>query len=118
MKHGIVLGLVAACCLGGLAGRPTPAWAAPSACLDSYRIDHTEVPDDGQILFYMRDRSVYQSRIQGGCPGLSIDTRGFTYEPIPGNDEICGNLLTVRLNTTHAVCLVGAITQIKSRPHR
>jgi hypothetical protein len=31
--------------------------------------------------------------------GLALDPRGFTYEPIPGNNEICENLLTIRLNT-------------------
>jgi hypothetical protein len=94
-----------------------PGHARAGVCIDSYRIDHTAVPDDGQILFYMRDRSVYQAKMLGSCTGLSNDTRGFTYEPIPGNDEICGNLLTIRLNTSHAVCMVGDIALIKQRQH-
>jgi hypothetical protein len=94
-----------------------PAAAQASVCIDSYRIDHTEVPDDKQILFYMRDHSVYQARMQCECVGLSNDTRGFTYEPIPGSEEICGNLLTIRLNTTHAVCMVGAMKLIKPSGH-
>jgi len=118
MQYVRVFGLLAGCSVAGVAGLPTPSWASPGVCIDSYRIDHTEVPDDSQILFYMRDRSVYQARMQGSCPGLSLDSRGFTYEPIPGNDEICGNLLTIRLNTSHAVCVVGAITQIKAKPHK
>ncbi len=99
--------------VSGLAAAPLRAAPAASVCIASYRIDHTEIPDDGQILFHMRDRSVYQAKIQNGCIGLRDDTRGFTYEPIPGSDEICSNLMTIQLNTTHAVCMVGAITRIK-----
>ena len=96
-----------------LASLPLRARAEPSTCIQTNRIDHTEVPDDTQILFYMNDHSVYRAKMRSDCVGLSVDTRGFTYEPIPGNNEICSNLLTIRLNTSHAVCLVGEITLIK-----
>jgi hypothetical protein len=62
----------------------------------------------------MIDGSVYRARIQGNCSGLHIDMRGFTYEPIPGSNEICSNLQTIRLNTYQSVCLVGDISLIKS----
>ena len=94
-----------------------PGIARANVCIDSYRIDHTKIPDDSQILFYMRDHAVYQARMQGKCVGLRNDTRGFTYEPIPGSDEICADLLTISLNTTHEVCLVGDITLIKPSRH-
>ena len=116
MRHIVAFGVLFGCASDMLAACTVPAPPAPAGqnlCIDSYRIDHTEVPDDSQILFYMRDRSIYRAKMQGPCSGLSFDTRGFTYEPIPGNDEICSNVLTIRLNTTHAVCMVGAITQIK-----
>ena len=95
---------------------PEAGWAAP-VCLQSFRIDHTEIPDDGAILFHMIDRSVYRAVMQGGCPGLRMDTRGFTYEPTPGSNEICANLFTIRLNTTGSVCLVGAIEMITPPRH-
>jgi len=86
----------------------------PSVCIESNRIDRTEVPDDTRIVFHMLDGSVYQAGIQGNCSGLHIDTRGFTYEPIPGSNEICSNLQTIRLNTHQSVCLIGEISLIKS----
>jgi hypothetical protein len=90
-----------------------PAHAAPPVCLDSYRIDHTDVPDDSTILFTMRDHSVYRAHLVNRCVGLRLDPRGFTYEPIPGNNQICENLLTIRLNSYGGVCLVGKIEKVK-----
>jgi hypothetical protein len=95
-----------------LLAAPPGARAAASVCIQSYRIDHTEVPDDSQILFHMRDHSVYQAKIERGCVGLHLDPRGFTYAPNPGTDEICSNLLTIRLNSSGIVCLVGELTRI------
>jgi hypothetical protein len=96
-----------------LAAVPVSASATAPVCLSSYRIDHTDVPDDSQILFTMRDHSVYQAKMIDKCVGLRLDSRGFTYAPIPGSEEICANLFTIRLNTTGAVCMVGDITRIK-----
>ncbi len=90
----------------------TIAHAAPSICLQSTRIDHTEIPDDSTILFHMLNHSTYRAHLTNGCPGLRNDTRGFTYEAVPGSDEICANLFTIRLNTSHEVCLVGAIEKV------
>lgn len=89
--------------------------AAPPLCLDSYRIDHTSVPDDSTILFYMRDHSVYRAHLINRCVGLALDPRGFTYEPIPGNNQICENLLTIHLNTYGGVCLVGKIEKVAAQ---
>jgi hypothetical protein len=90
------------------------AQAAP-VCLQSYRIDHTDVPDDSTILFTMLDHSVYRAHIVNHCIGLRNDPRGFTYEPIPGSNEICENLLTIRLNSYGSFCMVGKIEKIKDR---
>jgi hypothetical protein len=97
-----------------LSGCAATMHGPPPVCIESYRIDHTEVPDDSQILFHMNDGSVYRAAIQGNCSGLHIDTRGFTYQPIPGNNEICSNLQTIRLNTYQSVCLIGDISLIKA----
>ena len=107
MKH-VMAGLML------LSAWPAAATAASTTCITSYQIDHTERPDDTQILFYMRDRSIYRATAQGRCLGLRNDPQGFTYEPDPGTDEICGNLFTIRLNTTGAPCLMGEITKIKA----
>jgi hypothetical protein len=96
---------------------PGAASAAASVCLQSYRIDHTEIPDDHTILFYMHNHKVFKNTLVGDCVGLKVNTRGFTYEPTdPGSDEICSNLVTIRLNDTHQVCLLGAFTPVEPTP--
>jgi len=92
---------------------PAGAQANPPVCIATYRINHTDVPDDTAILITMNDRSVYRAKVQGGCVGLSSDTRGYTWEPNPGTNEICANLFTIRLNTSHAICMMGDIEMIK-----
>ncbi len=110
--------------MGAIAGAISLAAALPasaaggdspkSVCLPSYQIDHTETPDDQTILFHMRNHKVWKAALINRCVGLKINTRGFTYSPTdPGSDEICSNLLTIRLNDTGQTCLVGAITPVE-----
>jgi hypothetical protein len=90
-----------------------PAAADMPVCFPSYQIDHTSIPDDNTILFHMRGHKVYKADVINRCVGLSINSRGFTYTPtIPGSNEICENLLTIRLNDTGQTCLIGKITPI------
>jgi hypothetical protein len=93
-----------------------PAVAAgKSVCFPTYQIDHTSIPDDNTILFHMRGHKVYKADVINRCVGLSINSRGFTYSPtIPGSNEICANLLTIRLNDTGQTCLIGDITLMET----
>ena len=84
-----------------------------SVCLQTNLIDHTEVPNDQTIMIYMRGHKLYKANIINRCVGLSVNTRGYTYEPtIPGSNEICSNMWTIRLNDTGETCLVGDITPV------
>jgi hypothetical protein len=84
-----------------------------SICLRTNDIDHTTTPDDNTIMFFMHGHKVYKADLINRCVGLDTNTRGFTYSPtIPGSNEICSNLLTIRLNDTGQTCLVGAITPV------
>ncbi len=106
------LGL-AGCTPGGTSG---PRTQAAPVCLASYLIDHTDIPDDSTILFTMRDHSVWKNRLDYPCIGLRNDTRGFTYEPTnPATDEICSNLVTIRLNTYGNVCPLGLFVRVNAR---
>ncbi len=97
-----------------LTALPAAADSAPKAfCFPSYQIDHTSIPDDSTILFHMRNHKIYKAAMINKCVGLRLSTRGFTYSPTdPGSDEICANLLTIRVNDTGETCLVGAITPV------
>ena len=88
------------------------AQAAP-ICLASYQIERTDVTDDSDILFTMQNRTVYRNHLLYPCPGLKADTRGFTYEPTdPATDEICSNLVTIRLNTFQSVCQLATFVKL------
>lgn len=93
-----------------------PAVAANNTCIEGYNIENTERPNDSTILFHMTDGSTYVAHTVDKCPGLAVDPEGFTYEPTdPGTDEICSNLMTIHLNTTHMVCLLGEIDKVPSK---
>jgi hypothetical protein len=93
-----------------------PAVAADKpVCFPTYQIDHTSIPDDNTILFHMRGHKVFKAALVNRCVGLKENTRGFSYSPtIPGSNEICANLLTIRLNDTGQVCLIGDITPMET----
>ena len=95
-----------------------PAMAdGKSVCFPSYLIDHTSIPNDQTILFHMRGHKIYKADVINKCVGLSINTRGFTYSPtIPGSNEICSNLLTIRVNDTGETCLIGDIALVEPTP--
>ncbi len=96
----------------------SPASAmAKSVCIQSYRIDHTETPDDYTILFYMHNHKVWKNTLINQCVGLRVNTRGFTYQPTtPGSLELCSNLVTIRLNDTGQTCLMGEFTPVEPPP--
>lgn len=92
-----------------------PAAASPkgSVCLEANRIDTIETPNDSTILFHMIDGSIVKNTLTNRCVGLRNNARGFTYAPTPGSNTLCGNLDTIHLNDTGAVCLLGPFTQVK-----
>ncbi len=100
-----------------LSAGPAMAEGGKSVCIRSYDIDHTEIPNDDTILFYMHGHKLFKADLINHCTGLRLSNRGFTYSPTnPGTDEICSNLLTIRVNDTGQTCLVGAITPIEPPP--
>ncbi len=87
----------------------TAAPPSPRVCLRSYEIDHTYIPNDNTIYFFMKDHTAYKNTLTSRCVGLRLETNGFSYEPTdPGTDEICSNVVTIRLRTTGSTCFLGA----------
>ncbi len=115
MKLGFARSVIgaAALCL------PLPALADQAGdghkmvCIRAYDIDHTEIPDDNTILFYMHGHKIWKNTLTDRCVGLRINSRGFTYSPTdPGSDEICSNLQTIRVNDTGQTCFLGEFTPV------
>jgi len=88
--------------LGVLATLSTMAGAAFSAeaddanamnCINLRRIDHTQVVDDQNILFHMRDHTIYLNRLSHRAPGLDRN-QPFMYRTSVG--QLCNNdIITV-----------------------
>jgi hypothetical protein len=88
-----------------------------SVCIRSMDIDHTEIPNDTTILFYMRGHKVWKNTLVARCVTLKNNSRGFTYSPTnSATDEICSNLFTIRVNDTGETCLPGEFTPVEPPP--
>jgi hypothetical protein len=88
-----------------------PVLAADAAgkpvCLDVDRIDHTEVLNDHQILFYMNGKKIWLNTLSNRCTTLTRED-GFAWESsIP---QYCENLEIIRVIRTGEVCTLGAFT--------
>jgi hypothetical protein len=103
-----IQGRAAAIMLAAVSLQPLAALAddaKTNRCLEVYQIDHTRVVDDQTILFYLRGGQVLKNTLSFRCVGLRTSTRGFTY--VADNDEICGNLQSIKVNDTGEVCELG-----------
>ncbi len=90
---------------------PVSAIAADAAgkpvCLDVNRIDHTEVLNSHQILFYMYGKKVWVNTLTNNCSTLTRQD-GFEWES--GIAKYCDNLEIIRVLRTGQTCTLGAFT--------
>jgi hypothetical protein len=106
--RGVAVAIVLAVAFGTAPGFAQSA-PAKNVCLKTYLIDHTRAPDDRTIIFTMKDGSAYQSTLMTQCPQLRAN--GFSYVATPPED-VCGNMQSIRVVRSHAVCLLGPFVQI------
>lgn len=71
----------------------------PRDCIQSSSIRQTEAVDDQNVLFFMRDRTVYRNHLPRKCPGLEREDR-FSY----------------RLEGTRRLCSIDTITVLQDTP--
>lgn len=84
-----------------------------SVCLYTYLINDTETPDESTIIFRMKDGKSWTNKLPRRCPGLRF--HGFSYV-VRGNNEICGNLQSIRVLETGNVCLLGPFVPSETKP--
>lgn len=84
-----------------------------SVCLYTYLINDTETPDESTIIFHMKDGKSWTNKLPRRCPGLRF--HGFSYV-VRGNNEICGNLQSIRVLETGNVCLLGPFVPSETNP--
>ncbi len=99
---------------GGLVA-PTLALAEDAAgkpvCLDVDRIDHTEVLNNHQILFYMvgkeKGSKIWINNLSNRCTTMTRSD-GFVWES--GIPKYCDNVEIIRVIQSGEVCQLGAFT--------
>jgi hypothetical protein len=83
-------------------------------CLSARDIDHTTVPSDSEILFYMRDGKVWKNTLKRKCTGLHFE-QAFR-EDITA-DAICSNRQVIQVANRETPCFLGTFTPY-SKPAR
>lgn len=101
--------LAAAMIAGTIAAAQAQDMAPAPKCLRSTDIRNTSTPNDKTILFHMNNGKVYRNDLRTSCNGLTFN--GFSYDLDPPND-ICGNQQIIHVLRTHAVCALGAFTEV------
>jgi hypothetical protein len=88
------------------------------ACIYRPNIDHTRVLDDRTILFFMRDRTVYQNTLKDQCYSLKSANR-FAYGEASLHRICTGNLISVIHDITPGgisqsnLCKLGAFVPVE-----
>lgn len=87
--------LAAACCIltllpfaPALADADEPSGEGGERCIDTRRISTAQIIDKQNILFRMRDRSIYHNELPHSCPGLR---RGKTISYRTSISRLCSN---------------------------
>ena len=93
---------------------PVLATAAPAAetgptCIWVRDIRSTSTPDDRTIIFWMKDGTKLQSRLDSACIGLSFS--GWVYAP-DQNERVCSNVQKIRLLQTNSLCQLGPFSPV------
>lgn len=100
----------------------TPASAAADTkthrpiCLSIVRIDHTEVPNNRTILFYMQGGKIWKNTLPYTCPGLRLGA--FSYSPTPSGNEICENVQMIKAVESGVVCGLGSFEPYTPPPKK
>jgi hypothetical protein len=86
---------------------PALAEQSSSSCLPADDVNHTQVLNDHQILFYMRNKKVWLNTLRGRCVSLPIQ-EGFSFSS--SFSEYCPNSETIKVIRTGEVCQLGGFT--------
>jgi hypothetical protein len=87
----------AAALLAAIGAKSAAAQAAPTdarSCVHLPDVDHTKIVDQRNILFYMRNRTVFQNVFREPCYGLQERSR-FAYGSSSLKRLCAGNLITL-----------------------
>jgi hypothetical protein len=86
---------------------PALAEQSSSSCLSAYDVSHTQVLNDHQVLFYMRNKKIWMNTLPARCVSLPVQ-EGFSFSS--AFSEYCPNIETIRVVRTGEVCQLGGFT--------
>ncbi|MDA5194273.1 DUF6491 family protein [Govanella unica] len=89
------------------AADPTVGAPGPD-CLELQMIDHTQILDDYTILFHMKGKTTYISKLPYRCNGLKFED-GFAYTT--SINKICGNVDVIKVLRRGSSCALGPFRQ-------
>ena len=104
-----LLGLAGCATNSSAPSRTASQASTKNVCLQTYLIDHTEVPDDSTILFHMKGGKIWKNSLPFPCSDLKFQG-GFQYTT--DIDEICSNLQTIRVIEQGGGPRLGAVCQL------
>ncbi len=118
LKSALLVGAVAAMALGGAARSSAQQSAAEQSCLYMGDVRRTAILDDNNILFYMRNGTIYQNHLRNTCFMLRSANR-FTYGSSALRRLCVGDLIQVLPESSFggapfpmASCNLGSYLQI------
>ena len=115
-RLGVLAALIAAAGVTSVEAQDHSKNVAQS-CLYRTNVDHTKVLDDQNILFFMRDRSIYQNTLTDRCYALK-STKRFGYSEAPMHRICMGSLISVLEDLTpgavsrNSLCKLGAFVPV------
>jgi hypothetical protein len=82
-------------------------------CLQKSQIDHTEIINDGSVVFFMKTGKPYLNTLRFPCPSLTMEG-GFAYQT--DFPEICSQSQTIRVLRSGNFCELGNFTPFDVPP--
>jgi len=98
--------------IGLLLAATLPA-SADKMCVRARDIDSTTSKDGKLMTFRMKDGRVLVNHLQGVCSDLRYE--GFTWILRGGDESICENQISLKVNRSGQTCLLGKFDVIKDK---
>ena len=97
--------------IGLLLAATLPA-SADKICVRARDIDSTTSKDGKLMTFKMKDGRVLVNHLQGICSDLRYE--GFTWVLRGGDEDICENQISLKVNRSGQTCLLGKFDVVKA----
>jgi hypothetical protein len=84
-----------------------------NVCLSARDLDHTSVLSDNEILYVMKNGTIWKNTLRASCPGLRFE-HAFSEAIIA--DGICSNRQMITVVNRGTPCFLGPFTPYQRSP--